>query len=278
MIPTEKKPEEKSNLFQKLALLIPVWVQMIICAGAVMVAFINSPVLIEKFFASPTSTPTLASATVFPATDAMMTQPPIVAASATPTLIPGEDWSDDCINSAVWNPYLAGETRSEQSQCHQLSEWGIKAEQGRLIFASNRYSQPRANEYGILTPWNNWREVDFTVVADRQENSEIWFGFFEGDTLNSNGIVFVIQPGDEIDVRVMPYETEAVNNIDLKYADGKFHPRIIFEGGKIGVWVDQQDIITKWPVNFQIRNMFVGYRALPSANLNVAVFDLKFKP
>ena len=268
-----KKPEEKNNVWQKLALFIPIWVQIIICVTAVA----SSPIIIGKILETPAPVLTTPTDTAVPISLIGNSVAVTVLDTSVPVLLPGQDWGGNCINSTIWRPYLAGETKSESSQCYQLSEWGINAERGRLIFASNR-SQSRGYEYGILTPWHNWSEVNFTVDAARLENSEIWFGFFEGDTPDSTGIIFIIQPGDEIDIRAMPYETKVVDNIDLKFAGGKFHPRVIFEGGKIAVWVDGQGIISEWPINFTIRNMFVGYRALPSMNLNAAVFDLKFKP
>ncbi|MDO9302926.1 MAG: hypothetical protein Q7T89_16175 [Anaerolineales bacterium] len=277
-----RKPVRKNFFPWKAVLNASVIVAVFGCIGSIGAALLGADPF-AGWLVSILPPPSLAA---LPAT-AVVTLPPVVEAPTdtaivvptnTPVPLPGEDWAGNCINSIIWKPYLAGETRSEQSECYQLSEWGIKAEQGRLIFASNRYSQPRANEYGILALWHNWTEVDFTVEADRLENSEIWFGFFEGNTLNSTGIVFVIQHGDVIDVRQMPGEVPVVDNVYLNYADGKFHPRINFEGGKIAVSVDGQGIISKWPINFTIRNMFIGYRALPSTNLSAVVFDLKFKP
>lgn len=272
----EKKPKEKNNWSQTLATFIPVWVQIISCLGLVLVTFVSSPLWIERFFPL---TATAAPATVLPVTDAPLPTPVALPDSTTvpPPPQPGQDWNDGCVNSVVWKTYLAGESRFEEAQCYQLSKWGITAAQGRLTFAA-AHSQSTAYEYGILTPYNNWNEVDFSVEVDRHENSEIWVGFFEGDTPRSTGIVFVIQPGDVVDIREMPYETEIVNNINLHSAEGKFHTRVIFEGGKIAVWVDGQGITSKLPVNFTIKNMFIGYRALPNTNLNVEVFDLKLKP
>lgn len=64
-------------------------------------------------------------------------------------------------------------------------------------------------------------------------NSEVWIGFFEDDTVKSNGIVFVIQPGDVIDVRQLPVEDLPVDNIYLPYADGRFNVETILKEGKI---------------------------------------------
>ncbi len=276
---TRPKPKAiKTSVWKRPAIIIAI----IVGVQAVIVAILN-PDLVGKIIdymetsansgaKSGNEMSTLESPTP------LVTETFLPTASPIEAVLPGQDWAGNCIDSTIWKSSLAGNAGGTQTQCHQLSEWGINAQQGRLIFASNQYSQTTAYEYGILTPWHDWKEVDFTVKAERQENSEIWVGFFEGDTPNSTGIIFIIQPEDEIDIRAMPNETKIVDNVDLKYAGGVFHPRIIFEGGKIAVWVDGQGIISNWPVNFTIRNMFIGYRALPSMNLNAAVFDLKFIP
>lgn len=282
--PNLGKPAKKKDFPWATVLNASVIVAVLGCIGSIGAALLGA----DPFAGWLVSILPSPSLTALPPTDTGIltamsntpVDPGIVVSTDTPVsaLLPGQDWANNCINSTIWKSSLAGNVGSTQVQCHQLSEWGINAQQGRLIFASNHYFPTTAYEYGILTPWHDWKEVDFTVKAERQENSEIWVGFFEGDTPNSTGIIFIIQPEDEIDIRAMPNETKIVDNVDLKYAGGVFHPRIIFEGGKIAVWVDGQGIISKWPVNFIIRNMFVGYRALPSMNLNAMVFDLKFIP
>ncbi|MDD2923295.1 MAG: hypothetical protein PHQ36_13500, partial [Anaerolineales bacterium] len=220
--------------------------------------------------------------TNFPSTDAVLATPtsaifttPTVA--PVPTLLPGEDWAGNCISASIWKPYLAGETASSSSMCYDLSEWGIVAERGTLAFASEQ-SQLSAVEYGIFTPWQNWGQVDFTVKTNRLDNSEIWVGFFQGDTVSSRGIVFVIQRDDMIDIREMPYSKEIVNNSHLKQADGKYNVQVVFQKGEIFVSVDEQNIILNHPLNFGVRNMFIGYRSLPVISLDATIFNLKFTP
>jgi len=274
MIPANKKPEEKNNLLQKLALFIPIWVQIIICVGGVVTAMISSPILIEKFF--PTRTPIPSTST--PVTEVFTPVLPVSSPTETPVMLPGSDWVKNCIHRDVWTSYLAGASVSTQTECYQLDDWGIAADNGRLVFASHQ-SQSKGVEYGLFSKWNHeWRQVGFSVEVDRQQDSEIWFGLFEGETLNSKGVIFVIQPGDVVDVREMPSGTPLVDNIELKFAEGKFHPCITLDGGKFAVVVDGQGIISKWPLNFVIQNMFVGFRSLPNTNLNAAVFDLRFAP
>ncbi len=274
-----KKSEEKTPLFQKLAVFIPVWVQVIICLGGVITAIVGvgAPIVIQRFF--PTATPNLPSPAV--ATSIPETPSPesmSVFSTNTPAPLPGQDWAENCISSDIWDVYLAGDNSSAQSQCHQLAGWGITADQGRLTFASH-HSQAAGVEYGLTTAWNNrWRSVDFCVDVKRQENSEIWVGFFEGDTPKSKGMVFVIQPGDVVDLRELPSGRPLVDNVYLPYAGGKFHPRINFEGGNIAIVVDGQGIASSWPVKFIVHKIFVGFRSLPNTNLNASISNLNFGP
>lgn len=259
------------NVFITIAMVV------IGCVGIVGLVAINGrePFSVWLFGRDiPSSLPSTST----PVTEVFTPAPPVSSPTETPVMLPGSDWTKNCIYRDVWTSYLAGTSVSTQSECYQLDGWGIAADNGRLVFASHQ-SQSKGVEYGLFSKWNHeWRQVGFSVEVDRQQDSEIWFGLFEGETLNSRGVVFVIQPGDVVDVREMPSGTPLVDNIELKFAEGKFHPCITLDGGKFAVVVDGQGIISKWPLNFVIQNMFVGFRSLPNTNLNAAVFDLRFAP
>ncbi len=197
--------------------------------------------------------------------------------SPMPTLAPSQDWANNCISSSIWRPYLAGKIISTSPACYDLSEWGITADQGTLVFASVQ-CQISAFEYGIFTAWKNWRQVDFSINAAHLDNSEIWFGFFEGDTISSRGVVFVIQHDNMIDIRETPRNKEIINNTHLKFADGKYNVQVVFQKGEIFVTVDEQGIISQYPLNFTIHNMFIGYRSLPVINLEATISNLMFTP
>jgi hypothetical protein len=288
MIPLDKKNQTKKSLFDRLAEFIPVWVQIVMCIGAVAVAAV--PFIFPRLFPEATPAPTSAPSIDFTPTPDQMSESPSTSSqlpvsatpetkplivSAIPSALPGEDWTRNCIDSGVWSPFLDDRNIEDATPCYQLAQWGITGEDGRLIFVTNK-SQSRAVEYGVFTPWRNWRGVEFSVQTKYLVNSEVWIGFFEDDTVKSNGIVFVIQPGDVIDVRQLPVEDLPVDNIYLPYADGRFNVETILKEGKIKVSVDGQGIISEWPISFTIKNMFIGYRSLPSTNLDASVFGLRF--
>ncbi|MFN8414088.1 MAG: hypothetical protein U0Z26_17040 [Anaerolineales bacterium] len=276
-----KKGESGSNTAAIITGVATIVVAIIGCFGAVAVAGI------EPFAGYLLSLQSQSSATSLPIQEAdKATSIPftagaagVTAATTEPSVValpvPGEDWNSNCIDARVWKPELAGNRVDNGTPCYQLSTWGINPANGSLILASN-HSQSRAFEYGLFTTWQDWRELDFTVNAKHLDNSEIWLGFFESDSLSSQGVLFVIQPGDVIDFREMPSEHPIVDNIYMKYAEGKFHSHIVLEGGKIAVSVDEQGIISEWPVNFQVKNIFIGYRSLPNTNLDASISDLRF--
>jgi hypothetical protein len=282
MIPSEKK--EKKNLLEQLALFIPVWVQIVVCIGGIFVA--SLPSILPKIFPEVTSTPTFTSMNMplLESTLMVYTPTPLPKVSETQlpctftrTCLPGDDWKRNCISGEIWDTSLAGESLPEPGLCYDLAAWGMTADDGALTLAAT-HSDITAHEYGIFTPWQDWTKFDFSVRVKRLDNSELWFGFFEGNTLNSKGILFVIQHGDVVDVRDMPSGKEIVANFYLPFADGVFHPQVILRGGKFSLWIDGQGILSNWPLNYTIHNMFIGYRSLPVINLDATIFNLKFTP
>lgn len=279
----ERKKQKGSGIWTKPAVILALFGTI-----SVFITALLNPDLVGKFldYLQRSSVPAVKvdaeginkTATLPPVQDTSTIIPTMtVTLTPTPFPLPGEDWAGNCINVSVWKPYLAGASKSGGNSCYDLSNWGIIANQGSLGFATNQ-SKLSAYEYGIFTPWQqNWTEVDFSVNIKDLNNSELWFGFFAGDPPSSTGIVFVIQPNDTVDVREMPSENAIVNNVGLPFAGGKFDPKITFEGGKFALWIDGQGILSNWPINFTIRNMFIGYRTLPVVNLDAIIYDLKFK-
>lgn len=286
MIPSDKKSQPKTSLWDRLVQFIPVWVQILICIGGIAVAAV--PIVFPRLISDETPTPTSAPPTDVSTPVVIQTEEPTetpspIPASAMPELVvpvlpppvPGEDWARNCIDTTIWSAFLEDRITRASTPCYELTQWGITGESGKVIFVTHK-SQSRAVEYGIFTPWQDWKGVEFSVHKSHLENSEVWVGFFEEETVYSNGIVFVIQPDDVIDIRQLPVEDLPVNNVGLPFADGVFNVDIVLREGKFKASVDGQGIISEWPLSFAIKYMFVGYRSLPSTNLDASVSDLKF--
>ena len=286
MSPSSKKSQTKKSFWDRLVQFIPVWVQIVICIGTIAVAAV--PFVFPRILSEETPTPTSALPTdVLPPAVSQAEEPtetpspipapstPELVAPVLPPPVPGEDWARNCIDTTIWSTFLADKITRGSTPCYELAQWGITGESGKVIFVTHK-SQSRAVEYGIFTPWQDWKGVEFSVHKSHLENSEVWVGFFEEETVYSNGIVFVIQPDDVIDIRQLPVEDLPVNNVGLPFADGVFNVDIVLREGKFKASVDGQGIISEWPLSFAIKYMFVGYRSLPSTNLDASVSDLRF--
>ncbi len=275
MQPAKRRTKKKPNVLFNVAVIVAI----LGCVGSIGAALFGTEpfagwlVTVLSQFTSPT--PQIALPTNQATEELTLFSDESVEETPTPVaiLIPGNDWLQSCISKEVWMPYLDGFPLTSPPDCYELNSWGINAENGKLTFVSNT-SQTTAVEYGIFTPWQNWSGINFSVQTKDLENSEFWLGVFEGDTINSKGIVFVIQPGDDIDIRELPRENYPVDNVYLPYAGGKFNVNITLSGGKIKFLVDGQGIISDWPVDFTIKNMFIGYRSLPNTLIDTTVYNL----
>jgi len=207
----------------------------------------------------------------------------LTCSDVTPTIIPpdtlpGNDWIQNCISTAVWSPSLSGESFSQSSDCYQLIQWGFAPIDGKLNMVTQRQVFT-AKDYGLFTPWRNqWTEVNLSIRAKTLKNSEIWVGLFADKSLSADGVVFVIQPGDNVDIRLYPSGVEFISNFFLPSAHGKYDVRMILRGAKLEAWEDGQLITTNAPMNFETRYLYVGYRALPSMELDAQISNLKFSP
>ncbi|MCC7118083.1 MAG: hypothetical protein IT310_06115 [Anaerolineales bacterium] len=271
---------------------MPLWIQIVVSVGGIIVAVIAIvPALLDKYPGDETPTPAPLTAVFTPLpvdTDAPDMVPtlqasveetplPTPTADASPnfTPAPSSDWFANCIDARIWSPSLAGTVQDQSQPCYQLSVSGISAEDGKLFFVSNT-SQSTAVEYGLFTPWENWKQVNFSVQVRELKDSEIWMGVFEQKSLDANGLGFVIQPGDDVDVRQLPLENYPVDNTYLPFASGKYNVTVTLSGGTIKFSVDGQGIISNWPLKFTPNYLFIGYRSLPNTVINASVFNLSF--
>jgi hypothetical protein len=208
-----------------------------------------------------------------------LTCPDVTPAIGPVDILPGDGWTPNCISASVWSPSLSGESFSQSSDCYQLIQWGFAPIDGKLNMATQRQVFT-AKDYGLFTPWRNqWTEVNLSIHAKRLKNSEIWVGLFADKAMSANGLVFVVQENDNFDVRIHPSEVEVISNVHLGSEDGNYE-RISLNtsGGKLRSTVDGQVVISDYPINFEIRYFYIGYRALPSMDLDAQISNLKFSP
>ncbi len=300
--PNNETPEEKS---EKKAMKPEVMVALITMTGAVLttlIAALTNPALLERIFPdnptptptatstfTPTSTPTLtltptATASLTPTSTFTLTpsrtpSPPSatpVTATLRPTSVPGIDWGTDCIDMTTWSLYRDdGSKYVSEKTCEQLSTWGITAQEGFLNF--NRvYSPSRAEEYGIYTSLPFRSTLSFRVNIRESKRSEVWIAFFDDDKpAMTSGQVLVIQSNGTIDFRDLGTQNEVVENYNPKYAaEHRYPTTITLEAGTISVSIDGNNVVVNYPLNFNNRNLFIGYRTESGASLDASIYNL----
>jgi hypothetical protein len=248
MIPASKKPEDK---MQKIAIFIPIWVQIIICLGGVLTAMVSSPLLIEKFF--PTVTPT--SSTVLPPPAPIPTlalEDTLPASSiSSPTDVP----SLCCL--AGWDIFSTDGTSfqpSPQGNCSNIGidELGIHASSCGLIFG--RDDIKRRGIYGLSMPIEHNTTIRMSVTIINLIEGEMWVGLSNETNPQAGSLIFAMTP-DPGGVSVF------LNDISSPYARYRWSDMVPDIG-----WVDGQP----WQYNFTI--MLDGNKVLADVN------SVKFAP
>lgn len=273
-----------------------VMIQKIITTGGIIVATVTVLGGIvtglfqnwDKIFPSPTPTPALlvteippmftpSATSVIPSDTPAPTDTPAYPCTFTQTCTPGEDWARNCIDKEIWSTSWQGALPAPTGLCYDLARWGIVASDGNLSLVTTQFDET-AREYGVFTPWQGgWSGLDVVVKARQLGNAEVWVGFFEEASLQSNGLVFVVQSGNTtVDVRRMPSGEPLANNVGLPDWAGTYSPQIRFSGGKMSVAEGGQNILFPTPVNFTVKYLFIGYRSLPGTNLDATIAKLYF--
>ena len=228
-----------------------------------------SPSAIFTLFPSPSVTFS-PSPTVF--VPEIVTVVPTVTVQ--PTSVPGDDWNRDCIDLTTWTPLLADGEVPVIRNCAQLAPWGITAQDDRLILNTLK-SVAAAREYGILASVPVRAEIDISIQIKNLRNSEVWIGVLDGNKPNSlEGFVFVIQPSGAMDFRELPSQKAIVNNQTYPYVTDKYPVKIILDAGQISIAVDKNRMVSGYPISFSNRKLFIGYRSLPSTQLEAFISDL----
>jgi hypothetical protein len=281
VVPENRPPANKQFWLQYV--IVPIVAALIVCMGSIVAALAGAEPFASYLvnFLPSLATPTATLTTIphsFTATETHTLTPfPLTEETKIPE-VPGEDWQRGCIGASIWSPSLSGEPFSQPPDCYQLIQWGFAPIDGKLNMVTQRQVFT-AKDYGLFAPWRDeWTKLDFFVHAKTLKNSEVWVGLFADKSLSADGVVFVIQPGDNVDIRLYPSGVEFISNFFLPSAHGKYDVRMILRGAKLEAWEDGQLITTNAPMNFETRYLYVGYRALPSMELDAQISNLKFSP
>jgi hypothetical protein len=281
-----KANKSSGNASQNCTAIATIFGAIIACAGTIFVAALN-PELVKIFsdkYLNPSATPTsqiVVTAPIEPTIGTPPSDPPTSFQEATQfpvsLLKVFEDWELDCISTANWQAYLAGKLIKSSESCYNLVNWGIQANNGNLYVNKTEIHNTTALEYGILTDIHGKTRFEFSVHITDLSFSEIWLGFLEGDTPKSEGVVVVIQRDDNVDVRSLPTGRELVDNVHLPLADGDYNNiKVEFKSATIVVAIDGSNI-AKRAIGITPTKLFLGYRALPNAEINAFIHDVEIE-
>jgi len=216
----------------------------------------NTPVPTD---AVPAGEPTSTSAPDTPTPEPTFTLAP-------PAL--GQDWTNGCI-STLWKPYPPIQT-TENNGCLSEPVYFFFAADGRLTFLVNgRFDNTQV--YGMFAPLPANGTASIKVFLRNLQDGEIWTGVFTEPTLDSQGMVIVIPPGDvkkrmlvqksmpgQIDVQqTQPFEQNPpLYDIVFEFSNGSITTKLMNNSAMF-------DPIT---VNSAQQWLFVGFQVQKGSN------------
>ena len=211
-----------------------------------------------------------------------ITNPPPPTPESTFTPAPpaiGQDWANGCI-SVLWRPYPDTIPISTNNGCLSqpivLSEAAnfFFTENGSLKFSvTNDFENPQL--YGLFAPIPANGVIRIDTFVRSIQGGEIWMGVFAEPEIESQGLVTVLLPGENINSieliqRKMPEQAE-INQLDSFAEDPTQDPprySIVFElnNGEVRVQKLGETEFTAVPLNSAQLWLFVGYRVAAGNN------------
>lgn len=222
----------------------------------------------------PTSTPA-------PTDTLTPTNTPAPELTATSAPIPiGQDWGHGCI-SALWQPYSSTGpvTASEQDGCLSEPVDVFFANSGQLSFLyESRLSS--AEVHGLFAPIPvSSSSVSITVSVRDLNTSSILIGVFSNSTVDSQGLLMTLPPGDESQLPFVVWRMPGLDKIAetsrLSQGSG-YGVRFELSAGSVRAVVLPNVFATNtYPVSSNQMWLFVGYQALNGTNrVDASFFDL----
>jgi hypothetical protein len=212
-----------------------------------------------------------------PAGDATSTSAPDTP-TPEPTFTPappkiGEDWANDCI-SVSWIPFPSIDP-TETNGCRSQPIHSLFAANGRLEFViQSRFEN--TEPYGMFAklPANGIAKID--VFLTTLQDGEIWMGVFAEPTIDSQGIIVVIPPGDVknrlLVQKTMPGQVEYFETQSFAQSSAIYNVEFQFGSGSVKTVIMRDTPIDPLPVGSTEQWLFVGYQVKKGGNRMQAAF------
>ncbi len=237
---------------------------------------ISTPALVVLL--TPTPVPPTATTTFTPTYTPTPTETPF----PTPTIIPGQDFEANCIDSGFWTPYK-GETHPKDNKgCWELSDWGISAQDGGLLLAKEDFTGYSRSIYTVL-PEN--AEIRFTVRIDKlttivNSDSNLVFGIGNADQWLLAGkylIYRVISPDSLVYALYTSSVLEAGMSYFSNYTLGQ-EQRVVFsiKGLLLDIYIDDLKVLGSVTLSPSDKKVFwIGFHLPTSGNITAFIKDVR---
>ncbi len=233
--------------------------------GTILVAAVNNRKVINQ-------SPVLPTPVVFASPVVLL--PPVLLTSTviqpTPTsaagdyLIPGQDWSRDCIGPS-WVVFPYGILQRDQNGCLQQPLPGIISTQNGNLSLLSQAQADSAQVYGISTPLPFRSNVDMHLTLNQIQNGQVWIGILDGsDPLKSQGMMMVMSDGDVRNqvfvIRQIPQGHELLRSASIPaeiFNDYDVH--LVIDNGSMTIKINSLQTMPL-PLSFVNRQLFIGCR------------------
>jgi hypothetical protein len=253
---------------QPQATLIPTWTPEIIFTPTIT----DTPV--------PTDTVPAGDPTSTPAPPTFTPEPTFTSAAPTPPPV-GADWINGCI-SALWKPWPTTIQTTEVNGCLSEPVNLFFAADGRLTFLANgRFEDTQV--YGMFAPIPANGIVSIKSFLRTLQDGEIWMGVFAEPTVESQGMIIVIPPGN-VKERVLVQKTMP-GQIELQSTQSFLQDPPVYDvvfdvnNGTVSTTILRDTVFNSLPVNSAQPWLFVGYQVKRGNNrIDAEFLELVVQP
>jgi hypothetical protein len=253
---------------QPQATLIPTWTPEIIFTPTIT----DTPV--------PTDTVPPGDPTSTPAPDTPTPEPTFTLAAPTPPPV-GADWINGCI-SALWKPWPTTIQTTEVNGCLSEPVNLFFAADGRLTFLANgRFEDTQV--FGMFAPIPANGIVSIKSFLRTLQDGEIWMGVFAEPTVESQGMIIVIPPGN-VRERVLVQKTMP-GQIELQSTQSFLQDPPVYDvvfdvnNGTVSTTILRDTVFNSLPVNSAQPWLFVGYQVKRGNNrIDAEFLELVVQP
>ena len=232
----------------------------------------RTPIPPTEVVSTSTTAPTPVPTTTVPVGEATSTAAPDTP-TPEPTFTPappaiGEDWANGCI-SAQWKPYPPLQTTENNVCLSEPVNNVFFADLGSLKFLVDRRFE-NTEQYGMFAPLPATGIASISVSLRRLQDGEIWIGVFAAPTIDSQGMIMVIPPGDVkkrlLVQKTMPGQLEVQHTATFTQNSATYDVVFEFGNGSVVARIMRDTVFNALPVTGTPQWLFVGYQVKKGNN------------